>query len=414
MGMRRKEPFGYDDGVRPSIRNLKSSLIIAAMLVLTHGVYLLFHGPLQGSDTAKYVAWADRMAGLHFNAWAYTHDLHYVIPPVAYLGFVTLFALIRTIAGTHWEWAVAIVNLVADCTSGLITVIIVRRATRSAVATWATLVFYAASIDVMMWTPYALSESTFLLVVMLSFAPIVRSFQVEKANARAQWLLAAAALLVCAFYRPTGIVQVIAAAGAFVMWRFHRKGVRVPRLILASAAVGLLLVVSLHAWLVQEPARWPFKVFASGVAYDSGIYGRGEVINGRPETDHAPPQTLWQYESITIDRFVHFFAFTASTFSPKHKIAQTLYYLPLLIFAVTGSAGLFRPSSRMPGEDAPFMLASLFVLAYAYFHAVIQVDYDWRYRLPAMPFMIMLAAKGVDNVIGSITLRRQQANSAGQ
>jgi hypothetical protein len=34
------------------------------------------------------------------------------------------------------------------------------------------------------------------------------------------------------------------------------------------------------------------------------------------------------------------------------------------------------------------------ILLYAIFHAMMHVDYDWRYRIPVLPHLILLAACG--------------------
>jgi hypothetical protein len=42
-----------------------------------------------------------------------------------------------------------------------------------------------------------------------------------------------------------------------------------------------------------------------------------------------------------------------------------------------------------------FLAAAGAVLAYAVFHGLVQVDFDWRYRLPVIPHLILLAAGGI-------------------
>jgi hypothetical protein len=42
-----------------------------------------------------------------------------------------------------------------------------------------------------------------------------------------------------------------------------------------------------------------------------------------------------------------------------------------------------------------FLAAFGALLSYAIFHALVQVDFDWRYRIPILPHLILLAAGGL-------------------
>jgi hypothetical protein len=53
------------------------------------------------------------------------------------------------------------------------------------------------------------------------------------------------------------------------------------------------------------------------------------------------------------------------------------------------------------------LAAGATVLITALFHGLLQVDFDWRYRLPVLPQMILLAAGGV------AVLRRRRTGSRG-
>jgi hypothetical protein len=54
-----------------------------------------------------------------------------------------------------------------------------------------------------------------------------------------------------------------------------------------------------------------------------------------------------------------------------------------------GRTGFAAPERKV------FLAAFGAVLSYALFHALVQVDFDWRYRIPILPHLILLAAGGL-------------------
>jgi hypothetical protein len=63
---------------------------------------------------------------------------------------------------------------------------------------------------------------------------------------------------------------------------------------------------------MQNPERWPLHALGSVVRLNASRYRIGEVMWDRPETAHAPPQTLVDFILIALDRSAHFFLFPAS------------------------------------------------------------------------------------------------------
>jgi hypothetical protein len=154
------------------------------------------------------------------------------------------------------------------------------------------------------------------------------------------------------------------------------------------------------AWLWQEPARWPFEFAGPEVGAIARTYADGQVVWDRIGTYHAPPEAIGDYWAITADRFVHFFAPGAADYSRVHWAVQLAFYVPVYLFAGLFVLALLRGRSGLaPPERDVFYAALGALLFYAFFHAVVQVDYDWRYRLPVVPHLILLAAGGVAQLL---------------
>ena len=99
--------------------------------------------------------------------------------------------------------------------------------------------------------------------------------------------------------------------------------------------------------------------------------------------------TLVDIAAITADRFVHFFAVSAAGFSRAHRLANIAFYLPLYLLALIGLVTAVRR-----GDDV-VILAAIIVLVVAFWHSLVIIDYDWRYRLPVLPYLIFIAVSAI-------------------
>jgi hypothetical protein len=201
------------------------------------------------------------------------------------------------------------------------------------------------------------------------------------------------------FYRPTGIVLLPDLAWAFYLAR--SKGTRIARArvfaLLCAGAVGGALV---FARLVQHPPALADGTFSFALQETAKGYRIGEIVHHRPETFHNIPAGLLDHLLIISDRFLHFFAPAASSFGLGHAIVQYLFFLPCYALGLWFVWLLLRGRTALAtaGRDVCFAALGA-VFAYAFVHALLQVDFDWRYRLPVIPHMILLAAAGSSELV---------------
>jgi hypothetical protein len=55
-------------------------------------------------------------------------------------------------------------------------------------------------------------------------------------------------------------------------------------------------------------------------------------------------------------------------------------------------------TSRDSAVAEVVILSALIVLAVAFWHSLVVIDFDWRYRLPILPHLIFMAACGATTV----------------
>ncbi|HEY0043838.1 MAG TPA: hypothetical protein VGB62_04730, partial [Allosphingosinicella sp.] len=118
------------------------------------------------------------------------------------------------------------------------------------------------------------------------------------------------------------------------------------------------------------------------------------------ETFHAPPAGYGDFVLLTADRFLHFFAPGAASFSPAHWAQALIFFVPTYALGGWLCIALCRGDTAFgSGERKVFAAAAGAVLAYALFHGLVQVDFDWRYRLPILPHLILLAGGGAADLL---------------
>jgi hypothetical protein len=355
---------------------------------LVHGGWVLAAGISHGGDSAGYSQAADRLIAYGYGPAIAATDTTY--PVSLYLLFATLVAGLKLVLGRFWELGLVGINIGAAALVAALLVRLVWRSTGSCVATWAALGLYLACFDILRWTPFLLSDSSFLLLAFAVFALAADRILTRKGSWLPVFALAAAAC----FYRPTGVVLFPCAAWALFLARSRPGATRkaAAAMLAVTAAAGAFL----FAWVVQQPSRWPLPTLARTVEDTAHAYAAGEVVSARPETWHAPPVSLADNVRIAGDRFVHFFAVRAEDFSLAHAAVNAIFYLPAYAMALWFAAQLARGRDELEQSQRDvFLAAGAFVLATAAFHGLLQVDYDWRYRLPVLPHIILLAAGGV-------------------
>ncbi|HYW17051.1 MAG TPA: hypothetical protein VE891_12980 [Allosphingosinicella sp.] len=369
---------------------------LAALLIAAfHGAYTILFGIRMAPDSQAYAYWSQRLVASGFDYPTLLAEASTGFPAILYALFGTVLALLQLAFGSGWTAALIVLNLAAHVAVGVLIVRLAARATASGAGAWAALLLYLACFDLLMWVPFVLSDPTFVL---LAFGIFVLAAARILGDSRG-WSAVLAPAAAGIFYRPTGIVLIPDLAWAVYLSKTGSRTIRRGPALAALAAIGLAGAL-LFAWLVQDPARWPLDALSTTFRNVGAEYALGEVVSGRPETYHSPPTALTDYLLISADRFVHFFAIGAADFSAVHWLAELAFFLPCYGLALWLAVALWRGGTRFAGPERKVFLAAFgAVMSYALFHALVQVDFDWRYRTPILPHLILLAAGGLADLL---------------
>ena len=163
---------------------------------------------------------------------------------------------------------------------------------------------------------------------------------------------------------------------------------------------------------MSDPSRWPFPFLSAWIRELSHEFQGGYVIYGRPETYHPAPGGVLDYVWLEVDRLRSFFVFTAEGFSREHVLVNVAFFVPAYAGWAVAAASLLRGKS---GSTWPewwaTVLGTLFVLSFCLFHSLQQIDFDWRYRLPCLPVLAVLAAIGWHRLIRRFGILRERSRN---
>jgi hypothetical protein len=165
-------------------------------------------------------------------------------------------------------------------------------------------------------------------------------------------------------------------------WRRREFTTAICAVALLAAAAALV-----HAWFMLHPEKWPLTAFAGWIRQLSGEYRRGIVVFDRPATFTAPPNSYLDFALLTARKWAFYFTPWLADYSGSHKVLNLVFFVPTYLL---GAAAVATYRDRR----AKFLLL-LFLIAFSAFHAMQQIDFDHRYRLPVLPALIILAGAGV-------------------
>lgn len=366
-----------------------------AAMLMVNAIYLGIKGVFLAPDSLHfYMKGADRLvaAGFDFQEFLSSNPRF-----GQYIGFVTWCGLLKSLFGEAWPRAVVGANALANALlvatlTYYLKRLDIRWPARTAMVAWCLIAF-----DFLVWSKGLLSDNTFLL---LGTAAVI----LQASRIRSSWqslILPAMLMLVAIIWRPTGIALLLPWA-ACVLLRFSSRLPDIKRVyILLMVAVIVEVGFLTFAYYMQNPERWPLPAGGGHIKYTAHYYDQGQVVWKRYGTYHDDPvpETLLDYHLVTLDRLRYWFACYESEFSLAHKAYNVLFYVPLFVGSACSllfwTRGRFRTS---PELDRMVTVLMVMLLAFTAMHAMLQVDYGWRYRVPIIPCLLMLTAIAVDQI----------------
>lgn len=366
------------------------------------GLYSYYNGICMSPDSKTYSSWADELIKDKFNFALFIKSQNFPVPVYFYAGFISLVALSKLTVGANWGHLIVILNIVFASLTAVLLAYLVYAMTKDIFTVWVAFILCILNPEFILWTRYVLSDISFMFVnftIFFLFAIIC----IRRPKRYVNLYMAAAIFMlflnIC--YRPTGLVMIPVGLLGFYFWKINtsrnaKHGHFAWGKLFFFFSFLVIIAIVLHASLIKNPKLWPFG-FAKNYfnQYVVTRYQSGAVIDARYHTYHTVSGDIGGYAFVTADKLVHFFYFTDKLYSPKHNIVNSIFFIPTYMLFMFGLLSVFGRKIDLGGNEFLVALAFLTIFSFALYHSMNIIDFDWRYRLPTMPYILFISSFGI-------------------
>ena len=237
--------------------------------------------------------------------------------------------------------------------------------------------------------------SSFLLTDFL-FSCLITIFLIDLSTKGENKKLILFYIIILFFMRPTGLLAPIIYM-TLIFLNYLKIGI-IDKKILIFALV-LIPFISFLIWYDFYP-DFVEKTFL----YHKANFMNGTIIHQRYETYLSPPNNFFDITKIIVTRFIYFFVFLNSKFSIMHNFVNFINYFiiySLVIYAYLNARYLKTIEKKI------FQTMMAAVILFAFFHSVLLIDYDWRYRLPCLLPLSIMALIGFKLIFIKIKIKKK-------
>jgi hypothetical protein len=328
-----------------------------------------------------------------FNLFSYysdntsiTHLLFYTLP-------VSILAILKLIMSDQWITGYLITNLVALFFTLFL---YIKIALNLGIRKWlvsATLLIFLVSADFLLWPRYILSDTLFVLLVMLAIYLVTS----RTSNYYPSYIYIILSLFLLLVARPASLPY-IAVFLFFVFMPSMSQKILVKKTLFVRLGCFILLSSVFYGIIIMANT--------SGIIENATIdhwyqwIAEGAIIHDRPETYIVYEATHLGTMKLFIYRMVGFFTPFLKNFSATHNILN-LSLLGCYVVTLSMFRYSFSDFEINNNRAKTVALLSTLIVSVAIFTSAILIDYDWRYRYPLIAPLILLTTLIFDNFLNS-------------
>ena len=387
-------------GERAGLPARRLLFLLCATVATAYGLWILRTGIQVAADTATYSRWADLLIAHRFNIPAYLRDQSFIVPPVLYVAWIALVAGLKTLLGSSWMSGVVALNWMALAAGVYATLAAVRLSTASTAGMLlASLLFLAAS-DLLIFTPFVLSDLLFwgasTVVLGLGVRLAIAEGDEDRRSMIRSFVAGSVLVVIATALRPAALPLVAFWIATMIAWWGRPLVDRFANALLLGAAMLAAIAVSWHAYILVHPSAWPFGPLPAMLTLLSQEYRDGVLVYAPESSFLVEPATNWLGAvRLTVQKLVYVFTPWLPHYSAAHTMMNLAFFVPAYGLSIAAIVNLRRLAA--PQQRAAWLL-TLYLLCVPVFHAMMQIEYDHRYRLPMLPALIMLATIGLESV----------------
>jgi hypothetical protein len=375
------------------------NMLLYIVIVVCFSLIAYYHlnsGYSMSSDSKRFSRWADDLIRLDFNLYEFfSIDKASHRPSLFFFSVpVFLIALCKVMFVNEWQFAFLILNLSLVFFSLITFVKCLLLIKVRAILISLTLPLIVASIDILIWPKFILSDMIYAFLVLLGVYFIIKGIINNKIN----YLELSIIVFLLFASRPSSIPVVFAIVFFIIISRFQ---------IFLSQKNILLFILTIFFSIpfILSLAYSFIELNFNGIAkidFLTKMVKEGMIIHDRPETWVNEPKNFLDVVYIYFLRLINFFNPYASTFSIVHIFLNVLQIsLILLSISIWSFYGNY-----IKIFNKIFLFIILLSLSVAAFHSFILIDFDWRYRFPIILPLIMLIPISLEMILKKIDLNK--------
>ena len=395
-----------------SLINYKSSLYSVLLLsVIIYTFYLFFNGPLLSPDSLTFSSWSDKLIKYNFNILDYLNSFDSSKnPPIFYFVFIYFLSLIKFIFGDSWQTIFIILNLISIEIIIFITYFLTYKLTNSIICSLYSSFFTIFCLEIILWIPFILTDIFFCFLSTLSIFLFIYGFNSKRFKKFLFITLFIFVNLLILFSRPSGLPIFLSSfLCLMIIFTLEKINYKVDILFL-KFVFKTILIISISISFIYliiiynyETLSFNLPIFLDNLII---LFKDGLVIHSRYETYSNDPLIFYEYIFLLIKRIIYVFVFYLNSYSNFHNIGNIIIFSPIYLLATIGIYLVTFKKIILNEYSKLFILYFIiFMFANIFFISFTFMDYDFRYRLPLMPLIIIFSSISLNYLMNFLKFR---------
>lgn len=313
------------------------------------------------------------------------------------IAFVAVVAVLKYLFGADWQVALVFLNFCVTLFSLFYLLRFIESLALSEIAKISPFLLIFFAVDLRSWARYPISDSLYVSMHCIFFTFLFRRIKHENLLKPLHLIVATFLLVFIILSRPTSLVYPIVLGTLAVFFLLQKASLSQLRQyfvpLLAASGLILLFTFSYFVANLDLPSIKEKNLALFVIVEDMR---KGIVIHDRAETWLKSPSSTMDYFYLIIYKIVMFFNPILTAFTLKHKLINGLFFLSSYILTLVG---VFGSRVLTTFNRSVIFFAVSFSLVTAVYHAVTIIDYDWRYRFPIVPILLLSSTIGLDIVV---------------
>jgi hypothetical protein len=390
----------------------KVQVIYIVIVAIFWSLYAYNRGVVMSPDSGRHSIWADTLLKYNFNIFKFLGDVEFQVPPTFYYNWVIIVSLSKSLLGENSGLGIVVLNLLAGIFVALLLFKTIWTITGKPACTIFAGLLLLLCQDFFLWIPFVLSE---ILYSSLCFSIFILTLSFYQQHSEYLKRVIGVVILLCyaIFFRPAWppllMFAILSIIIAFLFNWAETDPNKRHNFIIRCAFLACILIptiIFIHSYLMLYPDKWPFPFLENVLSMVSNDYQRGIVLYAHSETYHPPPSNFLDYAFISPHKMVAYFYISVDSYSFKHSLFNYIFFLPVYCLSIIAVVKLFKKDSGLSSLNWWYIFScTLFIFSFSFFHALEQIDFDFRYRVPCLPPLILLASLGLNELINDISRR---------